>query len=116
MFNANRKNRGNTRIGKTRNLAKKLRDTKGTFHANMGTIKHRSGMNLAEAKNVMKYCQENKKRMVPKKGCNQLLLLLNHFSCVQLFCTPWTAPYQAHPSMGLPRHELMEWGAVAFST
>ena len=43
------KNRGNTRIGKTRNLAKKLRDTKGTFHANMGTIKDRNGMDLTEA-------------------------------------------------------------------
>ena len=49
-FNAN-KNRGNNRIGKTRNLAKKLRDTKGIFHANMGTITDRTGMSLAEAEN-----------------------------------------------------------------
>ena len=49
-FNAN-KNRGNNRIGKTRNLAKKLRDTKGIFHANMGTIMDRTGMSLAEAEN-----------------------------------------------------------------
>ena len=70
------KNKGNNRIGKTRNLAKKLRDIKGIFHANMGTIKDRSGMNLAEAEHVMKCWQENKRRTVPKKGLNHLLLLL----------------------------------------
>ena len=36
----------NNRMGKTRDLFKKIRDTKGTFHANMGTIKDRNGMNL----------------------------------------------------------------------
>ena len=70
------KNRGNNRIGKTRNLARKLRDSKGKFHANMGIIKDRSGMNLAEAENVMKCWQEYKRRIVPKKGLNHLLLLL----------------------------------------
>ena len=70
------KNKGNNRIGKTRNLAKKLRDIKGIFHANMGTIKDKSGMNLAEAENVMKCWQEYKRRTVPKKGLNHLLLLL----------------------------------------
>ena len=39
----------NNRMGKTRDLFKKIRDTKGTFHANMGTIKDRNGMNLTEA-------------------------------------------------------------------
>ena len=68
--------KGNNRIGKTRNLAKKLRDTKGIFHANMGTIKDKSGLNLAEAENVMKCWQEYKRRTVPKKGLNHLLLLL----------------------------------------
>ena len=80
------KNRGNNRIEKTRNLARKLRDTKGIFHANMGTITDRSGMNLAEAENVMKCWQEYKRRTVPKKGLNHLLLLLllylSHFSHV----------------------------------
>ena len=53
MFNAKKKkkNRGNNRIGKTRNLGNKLRDTKGKFHANMGTIKDRNSINLAEAEN-----------------------------------------------------------------
>ena len=40
----------NNRMGKTRDLFKKIRDTKGTFHAKMGTIKDRSGMDLKEAK------------------------------------------------------------------
>ena len=39
-------------MGKTRDLFKKIRDTKGTFHARIGTIKDRSGMDLTEAKNI----------------------------------------------------------------
>ena len=39
----------NSRMGKTRDLFKKIRDTKGTFHANMGTIKDINGMDLTEA-------------------------------------------------------------------
>ena len=39
----------NNRIGKTRDLEKKIRDTKGTFHAKMGSIKDRNGMDLTEA-------------------------------------------------------------------
>ena len=40
---------GNNKIGKTRDLSKKIRDTKGTFHAKMGTIKDRNGTGLTEA-------------------------------------------------------------------
>ena len=39
-------------MGKTRDLFKKIRDTKGTFHANMGTIKDRNGMDLTEAEDI----------------------------------------------------------------
>ena len=42
----------NNRMGKTRDLFKKIRDTKGTFHAKMGSIKDRNGMDLAEAKDI----------------------------------------------------------------
>jgi len=42
----------NNRMGKTRDLFKKMRDTKGTFHAKMGTIKDRNGMDLTEAEDV----------------------------------------------------------------
>jgi len=48
----------NNRMGKTRNLFKKIRDTKGTFHANMGTIKDRNGMDLTEAEDIKKRWQE----------------------------------------------------------
>ena len=47
----------NNRMGKTRDLFKKTRDTKGTFHAKMGTIKDRNGMNLKEAKDIKKRWQ-----------------------------------------------------------
>ena len=40
---------GNSRMGKTRDLFKKIRDTKGTFHTKMGTIKDRNGVDLTEA-------------------------------------------------------------------
>ena len=46
-------------MGKTRDLFKKIRDTKGTFHAKMGTIKDRNGMDLAEAEDNKKRWQEN---------------------------------------------------------
>ena len=42
----------NNRIGKTRDLFKKIRDTKGTFHAKMGLIKDRNGMDLTEAEDI----------------------------------------------------------------
>ena len=42
----------NNRLGKTRDLFKEIRDTKGTFHAKMGTIKGRSSMNLTEAEDI----------------------------------------------------------------
>ena len=44
----------NIRMGKTRDLFKKIRDTKGIFHANMGTIKDRNGMDLTEAEDIKK--------------------------------------------------------------
>ena len=44
----------NNRMGKTRHLFKKIRDTKGTFHAKLGTIKDRNGMDLTEAKDIKK--------------------------------------------------------------
>ena len=48
----------NNRMGKTRDLFKKIRDTKGTFHAKMGTIKDRNGMDLTEAEEIKKRWQE----------------------------------------------------------
>ena len=48
----------NNRIGKTRDLFKKIRDNKGTFHAKMGTINDRNGMNLTEADDIKKTWQD----------------------------------------------------------
>ena len=48
-------------MGKTRDLFKKIRDTKGTFHAKMGSIKDRNGMDLTEAADIKKRWQEYKK-------------------------------------------------------
>ena len=45
-------------MGKTRDLVKKIRDSKGAFHAKMGTIKDRNGMNLIEAEDIKKRWQE----------------------------------------------------------
>ena len=44
----------NNRMGKTRDLVKKIKDTKGTFHAKMDTIKERNGMDLTEAEDIKK--------------------------------------------------------------
>ena len=49
----------NNRMGKTRELFKKHRDTKGIFHAKMGSIKDRNGMDLTEAEDIKKRCQEH---------------------------------------------------------
>ena len=48
----------NNRMGKTRDLFKKIKDTKGTFHAKMGSIKDRNGMDLTEAEDIKKRWQE----------------------------------------------------------
>ena len=56
----------NNRMGKTRDLAKKIRDTKGTFHAKMGSIKDRNGMDLTEAEDIKKRWQEYTEKLYKK--------------------------------------------------
>ena len=53
-------------MGKTRDLFKKIRDTKGTFHAKMGTIKDRNGVDLTEAEDIKKRRQENTEELYKK--------------------------------------------------
>ena len=53
-------------MGKTRDLFKKIRDTKETFHAKMGTIKDRNGVDLTEAENIKKRWQECTKDLYKK--------------------------------------------------
>ena len=56
----------NNRMGKTRVLFKKIRDTKGTFHAKMGTIKDRNGMDLKKAEDIKKRWQEYTEELYKK--------------------------------------------------
>ena len=58
----------NNRMGKTRDLFKKIRDTKGTFHAKMGTIKDRNGTDLTEVKDIKKRGQEYKVEQYKKRS------------------------------------------------
>ena len=53
-------------MGKTRNLFKKIKDSKGTFHAKMGSIKDRNGMGLTEAEDIKKRWQEYTKELYKK--------------------------------------------------
>ena len=59
----NKEIKENNRMERTRDLFKKIRNTKGTFHANMGTIKDRNGMDLIEAEYINKRRQENTKAL-----------------------------------------------------
>ena len=56
----------NNRMGKTRDLIKKIRDIKGTIHAKMGSIKDRNGMDLKEAENIKKRWQEHTEELYKK--------------------------------------------------
>ena len=81
----------NNRMGKTRNLFKKIRDTKGTFHAKMGSIKDRNGMDLTEAEDIKKRWQECTEELYKK----DLLLLLG--------------PYHFCPLSSPSLHERFAW-------
>ena len=59
---------GNNRMGKTRDLFKKSRDTKGTFHAKMGSIKDRNGMDLTEEEDIKKRWQEYTEELYKKRS------------------------------------------------
>ena len=58
----------NNRMGKTRDLFKKIRDTKGTFHAKMGSIKDRNGMDLTEEADIKKKWQEYMEELYKKRS------------------------------------------------
>ena len=55
-------------MGKTRDLFKKISDIKGTFHAKMGTIKNRNGMDLTEAEDIKKRWQEYREELLKKRS------------------------------------------------
>ena len=58
----------NNNMGKTRDLFKKIRDTKGTFYAKMGSIKNRNGMDLTEAEDIKKRWQEYTEELYKKRS------------------------------------------------
>ena len=66
----------NNRMGKTRDLLKKIRDTKGTFHAKMGSIKDRNGMDLTEAEDIKKRWQNTQKNCTKKIFKTQIITMV----------------------------------------
>ena len=66
----------NNIMGKTRNLFKKIRDTKGTFHAKMGTIKDRNGMDLTEAEDIKNRWQEYTDELYKKIFMIQIIMMV----------------------------------------
>ena len=66
----------NNRMGKTRNLFKKIRDTKGTFHAQMGLIKDRNVRDLTEAKDIKKRWQEYTEELNKKIFTTQTIMMV----------------------------------------
>ena len=67
MVSAKKKIEENNRMGKTRELFKKIRDTKGTFNAKMGSIKDRNGMDLTKAEDIKKW-QEYTEELYKKRS------------------------------------------------
>ena len=65
----------NNRMGKTRDLFKKIRDTKGTFHAKMGSIKDRDGMNLTEADILRRGSRNTQKNGTKKIFTTQIIMM-----------------------------------------
>ena len=66
MINAKKEDKKKNRVGKTRDLFKKIRNTKGTFHAKMGSINDRNGMDLTEAEDIKKRWQEYTEELYKK--------------------------------------------------
>ena len=66
----------NNRIGKTRDLFKKIRDTKGTFHAKMGTIKDRNGMDLTVEEDIKKSGKNTQKNYTKKIFMTQIATIV----------------------------------------
>ena len=63
-------------MGKTRGLFKKIRDTKGTFHAKMGTIKDRNSMDLTEAEDIKKRGKNTQKNCAKKSFMTQIITVV----------------------------------------
>ena len=66
----------NSRMGKTRDLFKKIKDTKGTFHAKIGSIKDRNGMDLTEAEDIKKRWQEYTEELYKKDFKTKIITMV----------------------------------------
>ena len=66
----------NNRMGKTRDLFKKMRDTKGTFHAKMGSIKDRNDMDLTEAEDIKKSDRNTQNNYTKKIFMTQIIMMI----------------------------------------
>ena len=66
----------NNKMGKSRDLFKKIRDSKGTFHGKMGTIKDRNGRDLTEAEDIKKRWQEYTEELCKKIFMNQIIMMV----------------------------------------
>ena len=97
----------NNRTGKTRDLFKKIRDTKGTFQAKMGSIKDRNGMNLTEAEDIKKKWRE----YTESKSKSEIEVAQ---SCPTL-CDPVDYSPPGSSVHGILQARIMEWVAIPFS-
>ena len=70
------RNRGKEQNGKTRDLFKKIRDTEGTLHAKMGSIKDRNGMDLTEAEDIKQRWQNTWKNCTKKIFTTQIIMMM----------------------------------------
>ena len=66
----------NNRMGQSRDLFKKIRDTKGTFHAKMGLIKNRNGMDLTEAEDIKKRWQEYTENCTKRSFTTKIIMMV----------------------------------------
>ena len=96
----------NNRMGKTRDPFKKIRESKGTFQAKMGTIKDRNGMDLTEAEDIKKRWQEYTEELHKRD------LQFSHFSSAAQSCLTLCDPMDGS-RLGLPvHHQLLEFTQI----
>ena len=92
-------------MGKTRDLFKEIRDTKGTFHTKKGTIKDRNGMDLTEVKDIKKICQEYTEELYKKDlhDPDNLAGVITHLEPDILECEDkWALGNKVSGSDGIP--------------
>ena len=82
------RNRGNNIVGKTRDLFEKVRDTKGTFHTKMGTIKNRNSMDLTEAEDIKKKWEEYTEELHTQKKISVTQITMMVIEGILGSCSP----------------------------